>query len=309
MPRNGSADARTRTRLRVGGRAVEVTNLDRVLFPGDGITKGELIGYYRGVAPAMLPYLRERPANLQRFPAGIGRQGFFQQEMSEGAPDWIDSVTVRKEGGRVRHVVIGDAATLVYLANQACITPHTWLSPRDRLNQPDQLIFDLDPSADPSPALAEAAKALGALLRELELTPFLKTTGSRGYHVVVPLDRSMDFDGVRAFAQHAAEELVRRMPTELTIEARKRQRRGKIYVDTLRNAYAHTAVPPFAVRARAGAPVAAPLSWEELDDPEMHPARFTIRDLDGRLASGVNPWRDFRRRARSPSDAMRMLSG
>lgn len=283
----------------MASRSVAFTHLDKSLFPGDGITKGDLVSYYRAVGRYILPYLRDRPINLERFPNGIGRPGFFQQAMPHHYPDWIASVEVKKEGGRVRHVVVKDVATLMYLANQACVTLHAWLSRTRRPRYPDQMIFDLDPSDDAGNIVRDAARMLGELLRGLGLTPFLKTTGSRGYHVVVPLDGKLSFDTVRAFAQRVAEQLAHSAPNQITTSVRKQARGDRVYVDTLRNAYAHTAVAPFTVRARPGAPVAAPIGWDELDDPTMHPARFTIRNVLPRLDAGVHPWRDFRRRAKS----------
>jgi bifunctional non-homologous end joining protein LigD len=285
-------------RIRVGSRTIEVTHPTKVLFPQDGITKLELVEYYRTVSRWMLPHLRDRPINLERFPAGISRPGFFQQGMPDHYPGWMDSVSVKKEGGTVRHVVIQDGASLAYLANLGCITPHAWLSRRGRLQRPDMMIFDLDPPSRGAKRLKEMVRAVGDAVRDRGFAPFLKTTGSRGYHVVVPLPARETFDQVRTTAREIADELVRQYPRELTTESRKSQRAGRIYLDTLRNAYAHTAVPPFAARARAGAPVATPIAWEELDDPEMTSARFTIRTVLARLESGTDPWRAFRPRAK-----------
>jgi bifunctional non-homologous end joining protein LigD len=301
------AGATADTRVRVGGRAVAVSSLDKVLFPEAGITKGELIEYYAAVAPHMLPQLKDRPVNLERFPEGIARGGFFQQAMPDSFPEWIEGVTVEKADGTVRHVLVQTAATLVYLANQGCITLHAWLSRRDRLDYPDQLVFDLDPPDQDPEGVRNAARALGELVRELELVPFLRTTGSRGYHVLVPLDRREDFEGVRAFAQAVAGLLVRRHPKQLTTEGRKAKRGKRIYVDTLRNAYAHTAVPAYTVRAKPTAPVATPIGWDELEDRAMHPARFTLRNLGTRLRDGPDPWRDLRRRVRGLASARRLL--
>jgi bifunctional non-homologous end joining protein LigD len=301
------AGATADTRVRVGGRTVGVSSLDKVLFPDAGITKGELIEYYTAVAPHMLPHLKDRPINLERFPDGIARGGFFQQAMPDSFPEWIEGVTVEKAGGRVRHVLVQTTATLVYLANQGCITLHAWLSRRDRLDYPDQMVFDLDPPDQDPEGVRNAARALGELLRELELIAFLKTTGSRGYHVLVPLDRREDFEAVRAFAQAVAGLLARRHPRQLTTEGRKAKRGKRIYIDTLRNAYAHTAVPAYTVRAKPAAPVATPIGWEELEDPAMHPARFTLRNLPTRLRDGPDPWRDIRRRARGLASARRLL--
>jgi bifunctional non-homologous end joining protein LigD len=284
-------------RIRVGGRTVEITNPEKVLFPQDGITKLELVDYYRAIARRMMPHLRDRPVNLQRFPAGISRPGFFQQGMPDHYPDWIDSVLVKKRGGSVRHVVVQSAATLAHLANLGCITLHAWLSRRDQLERPDMMIFDLDPPTGSDKRLKGVVSAVGQLLRERRLVPFLKTTGSRGYHVVVPLSGRQSYDEVRSYAREVAEEMIRRHPRELTTEGLKRERGGRIYLDTLRNAYAHTAVPPFAVRARDGAPVATPIGWDELDDPGMTSDRFTIRTVLERVESVPDPWADFRKSA------------
>lgn len=295
MPKAGTASQR----VRVGNRSIVVTNPAKVLFPQDGIAKIDLVEYYRAIGPSAVPHLRDRPINLERYPAGISRPGFFQQGMPEHYPDWIESVLVKKAGGTVRHVVVENAATLVYLANLGCVTPHAWLSRRRNLDRPDMMIFDIDPPSGSAPPLKPMVRAVGDILRERGLFPFLKTTGSRGYHVVVPLPAKESYDTVRAFARDAGEELVRRYPRELTTESRKRQRGGRIYLDTMRNAYAHTAVPPFAARARPGAPVATPIAWEELDDPRMTSAHFTIRTVLARVESGVDPWKDFRKRAKA----------
>jgi bifunctional non-homologous end joining protein LigD len=279
--------------VRAAGRRIEVSSVDRVVFPDARLTKGDLIEYYRRVARWMVPHVRDRPANLQRFPNGIESAGFFQQEMPEHFPEWVRSVVVAKEGGEVRHVLLQDAATLVYVANQGTITPHVWPSRADRLERPDRMIFDLDPPGDAPEEVRDAALAVRELLEELELPAFVMTSGSRGYHVVVPLVRRADFDDVRAFARDAGDLLARRHPAELTTEVRKDRREGRILVDTLRNAYAHTSVPPYAVRARNEAPVAAPITWDELNERSMHPRRFTVGTVLERLERSGDPWKDI----------------
>ena len=297
------------TVVRAAGRSVEVTSLDRILFPEASITKGHLIDYYRRAAEWMLPHVRHRPANLQRFPDGIGSPGFFQQEMPAYFPEWIRSVVVAKEGGEVRHVMLDDAATIVYVANQGTITPHVWPSRADRLERPDRMIFDLDPPGEAPEEVRRAAFAVRDLLDELELPAFVMTSGSRGYHVVVPLARRADFDVVRAFARDAADVLARREPDTLTTEIRKQKRGGRILVDTLRNAYAHTSVPPYAVRARPQAPVAAPIEWDELRRRGMHPRRFTLKNVIGRLDKDGDPWSDIGSKAASLGAARKRLDG
>lgn len=276
--------------VQVGPHEVELTNLDRVLFPDRGLTKGDLVVYYQRIADRMVPYLTGRPLVLQRFPGGIDAPGFVQQHAPEHYPGYVTRATVEKEDGTVVHAVCDNAATLVYLANQGVITPHVWLSRTDALHQPDRLIFDLDPSGDDFEPVRRTAHAVRALLDDLGLPAFVMTTGSSGLHVVVPLDRSADFDTVRAFARDASTVLVRRHPDLVTDAQRKARRAGRVLLDVMRNTYAHTAVPPYAVRALPGAPVATPLAWEEVDDPDLHPRRYTIETIFTRIETAGDPW-------------------
>jgi bifunctional non-homologous end joining protein LigD len=282
-----------------GRKMVEITRPEKVLFPNDGITKRELVEYYQHIAPAMLPHLRGRPVAMERYPDGIESQGFFQKEAPPYYPKWIKTVSLKKKNGVVRHVVCDDAATLAYLANQAVITPHTWLSRVDKPNNPDQMIFDLDPSDGDFKAVCAAAKRLRALLEAQGLTAYVKTTGSRGLHVLVPLNRRAHFDEVRAFAREVARDLAGSDPERLTTDVRRSKRRGRIFVDTARNSYAQTAVPPYAVRARDGAPVAAPLNWNELENPRLKSDRFNVRNILDRLQRRGDPWKDLEEHAQS----------
>ncbi|HSL83627.1 MAG TPA: non-homologous end-joining DNA ligase [Thermoanaerobaculia bacterium] len=288
----------------IDGRTVELSNTGKVLFPDAGITKGDLVEYYRRVAPTMLPHLRGRPVSMQRFPDGIGGKRFFQKDAPDYFPDWIRFEEVAKEGGTVRHVVCDDAATLVYLANQACITPHVWLSRVEHLELPDRMIFDLDPPDASEKGLApvrQAARTVRDRLRELGFEPFLTTTGSRGFHVVVPLEPEAGFDEVRAFAHALARELAARQPDRLTVETRKDKRGDRVFLDYLRNGYAQTAVPPYAVRARPGAPVATPVSWDELSG--LDPRRYTVKNLFQRLGQKEDPWAEIDRHRKPLGDA------
>jgi bifunctional non-homologous end joining protein LigD len=245
---------------------------------------------------------------MQRFPEGIGRPGFYAKETPDYFPDWIERVEVEvlETGEKQPQVVVNNAATLVYLADQATITLHTWLSRAGRLDRPDKLIFDLDPPESFEDARA-AARSLRALLDELALTAYVMTTGGRGLHIGVPLDGRDDFDTVRAFARRAADLLAAREPERLTTETRKRARHGRLFLDYLRNGYAQTSVPPFTVRARPNAPVATPLSWDELDDPDLNSQRFTLRTLPRRLEEVGDPWADFYTRGQSLDEAKARL--
>jgi bifunctional non-homologous end joining protein LigD len=291
-----------KTKRSVGGRTLELSNLDKALFP-DGTTKGDLVDYYDEVAPRLLPFLRDRPLVVQRYPDGIERFGFFQKQVSEHAPSWLRRVRVRKEGGSQDLVVCDDRATLVWLANQAAIVLHPWLSCTADVRMPDTLVLDLDPATEDFADVRKAARLCRRLFDELDLPVFLKTSGSRGLHLVVPLAGGEDFDVVRSVAARIAAELARRHPRELTDEHRKARRAGRVYLDVARNAYAQTAVAPYSVRARDGAPVSAPIDWDELDSRKLGPRTFTIRNVLDR----ADPWKGWRRRKCSMERAGKRL--
>ncbi len=275
--------------MRAGRREVPITSPGKELFPG--ITKTDLCAYYRDVAPVMLPHVRDRPVSMQRFNAGIARPGFFQKDMPGGAPDWVRRITVPKHGGEVVHALANEAATLVWLAQINCITPHVWTARADRLDRPDRIVWDLDPSGEDEFALVRrTALELGALLRDAGARPFAMTTGSRGVHVVVALRRRHGYEAVRDAALAIADELVARRPDDLTTAFRKAKRGGRLFIDVNRNGWAMTAVPPYAVRPRPGAPVATPLHWEEREDDALRPDAWDLRSVLARLERDGDPW-------------------
>jgi bifunctional non-homologous end joining protein LigD len=277
--------------LHVGGHDIKVTNPDKVLFPGDGITKGELVDYYRRIADVMVPCVEGRPMTLQRFPDGVGSEGFFQKEASAYFPDWVRRATLEIGKGGIQHqVVCDDAATLVYLAGQAMITPHVFLSRIDKVRYPDKLIFDLDPPDNNFDTVRKAAKTLREALDTEGYPVYLMTTGSRGLHVVVPLDRSSDFDAVRAFARNFAEKLAAKHPDDYTIELPKEKRRGRLFLDYLRNSFGATGVAPYGVRAKNGAPVATPITWAELDDISSS-QEYNIKNIFDRMDKRGDAWK------------------
>jgi bifunctional non-homologous end joining protein LigD len=275
---------------------VDISRADKVLWPDDGITKEDLARYLDDVADVALTHLRDRPVTLQRFPDGISGDGFYEKKLPGHFPEWVDRVTVETSGGEQEQVVVSDARTLVYLAGQGCITPHTWLSRRGALDRPDLLVVDLDPSGDDLPALRRGTRHVGELLDDLGLVPFLKTTGSRGYHVTVPLRADEGFDDVRSFATEVADLLAEREPRLFTRAARTADRGDLVYLDVLRNGYGQTVVPPYVPRARPGAPVATPLDWDELSSTD--PRRYDLTGVRRRLAQRADPWEGMRRRAR-----------
>jgi bifunctional non-homologous end joining protein LigD len=289
--------------------SVEISHPDKLLFPDDGLTKADIADYYETVAEWMVPHVRDRPLSLMIFPNGVEREGFFQKNTPAHYPDWIRRVEADKRGGTVTHAVVSNADTLVYLVGQNTITPHVWLSRADRLRQPDRLVFDLDPAPGASfAAVRRAARNVGELLRETGLEPFAQVTGSKGIHVWTPLRRRATFEEVKPFARAAAELLAARYPEELTTEFRKAQRDGRILVDVMRNAYAQTAVPPYAVRPRPGAPVATPIAWEELSDSKLRADRWNVTNVLRRLRSNGDPWADIASFARGLSRPSKRLN-
>lgn len=292
-----------------GPYSVETSREDKVLFPKSSITKGDLIGYYERISDQILPHLTDRPLVLQRFPDGIGEDGFYQKQASDYFPDWIATKSVEVASSRSDQdlVVCNNTATLVYLANQACITLHPWLCRTDRLDHPDQLIVDLDPPSHDFEEARLASLQLRSLLEELQLPSFPKLTGSRGIHVHVPLDRRDDFDEVRSIARSMMKILADRHSETLTTEQRKDKRGERLFLDIGRNAYAQTAVAAYSVRPREGAPVAAPVAWAELERKGLQSCSFTIENIFRRLGQIDDPWKGWRRRARSLQPAKERL--
>src|SRR5229473_145925 len=257
--------------IAIGGITVPLSPAGKGLFPDDGITKEDLARYFA---------------------------------------DWIRRVAVDKEGGVVEHVVCDKPATLVYLANQACIEIHEFTSRADKLQMPDQMVFDFDPPGDKRFADVRRAAlwARDLLNGELDLTSFVRTSGGRGLHVHVALNRRADFDSVRDFAHRTAELLARRHPDVITTEQRKDKRGDRIYADVMRNAYAQTVVASYSVRARAGAPVATPLSWPEVEDDGLEPGQFTMATVRARLDRTEDPWAGFTDARQGLSEAEKRLT-
>ncbi len=294
--------------IKVGKYVINLSNEDKVLFPKYKITKGDLVAYYHDIAHIMVPYMKDRLITMQRFPEGIQHEGFFQKDAGDYFPDWIKTRRVKKqEGGAVDYVLCNNAATLVYLANQACITPHIWLSRSDILDYPDRMIFDLDPSGKDFGDVREAALEIKDFLEDLGLPSFVMTTGSRGLHVVVPLKRKDDFDTVREFARDVASYMAENDPDHLTVEVRKDKRHGRVFVDYLRNAFGQTGVAPYAVRPIEGAPVATPLFWKEVESAHLTPQKYTINNVLEKLKKEGDPWKGINKRAKSIREARKQL--
>jgi bifunctional non-homologous end joining protein LigD len=269
-----------------------ITHPEKLLFPADGITKGELAGYYESVAPLIVPHLRGRPLTMERFPAGIDGKGFIQKDVSKGFPAWLERVEVPKHGGTVHYPLINDARALAWMANQNCITPHVWNRRVPDLDHPDLCIVDLDPAHDDAAVLRAAALAVRDLLAEHGLASWVKTSGSKGFHIVVPV-AGTDGDAVATFAHRLGAELVRRDPRHLTQEFAKADRGGRILVDTGRNNLGATVAAAYAVRPRPGAPVSAPCTWDEVASGAVSPQTFTLRTMAARLDAVGDLWADL----------------
>jgi bifunctional non-homologous end joining protein LigD len=272
-----------------------ITHPDKVLCPDDGITKGALAAYYEAIAPVMLPHIRNRPVTMERYPRGIGAQSFWQKDVSKGFPDWLRRVEVPKKGGTVNHPLVADTRSLLWLANQNCITPHVWTSRTPDLYYPDICVFDLDPSVDAPDMLRTAALQLRDLLAELGLPSWVKTSGSKGFHIVVPIDGRTDTGSVAGFAHAVGTLLVIRDPKNLTQEFHKVDRGRRILIDTGRNGYSATFAAAYAVRAKPGAPVSAPCTWDEVESGTVMPQSFTLRNIADRMAAVGDLWGDIKR--------------
>jgi bifunctional non-homologous end joining protein LigD len=274
--------------IEVEGWEIALSNQDKVIFPRDGITKAHLVDYFRKIAPYMLPHTRNRPLTLIRYVDGIAKKGFYQKSVSDYFPEWLERVTVDKEDGTVTHPLANDAATLVYLANQAAVVLHVWVSRVPKVETPDLVVFDLDPADEDFKVVRKAALQTRAVLEEIGLVPYVQTTGSRGLHVAVPIVADLHYDRVREFAHDAAVVIAARDPKRFTTDVRKVKRAGRLFIDTGRNAYAQSFAAPYTLRAKDGAPVATPIAWDEL--PRATPQKWNMGNVFRRLARSGDPW-------------------
>jgi bifunctional non-homologous end joining protein LigD len=284
-----------------------ITHPEKVLFPDAGITKGEMAAYYEAVAPIMVPHIRGRPITMERYPNGIDKKGFMHKDVSKGFPEWLERVEVPKKDGTVHHAIVTDTRSLLWLANQNTITPHVWSTRAPDLYHPDICVFDLDPSVDDSDMLRSAALGLRDFLQELGLPSWIKTSGSKGFHIAVPLDGKSNMGEVSGFAHHVGAMLVKLAPDHLTQEFSKADRGRRILIDTGRNGYSATWAAPYAVRARPGAPVSAPCTWDEVERGEIGPRSVTLRLMSDRVAKVGDLWADMRKKKRSLTRAIEKL--
>lgn len=279
------------TKVIISNHVIEITHPDKPYFTPD-LVKSDLIHYYKQIAPIMLPYVRSRPVTLQRFPDGAYGEGFFQKDIPDYFPDYVKRVTVEKQdGGSTTYVLCNNTATLVYLAQQSCVTPHIWLSKLPKLHKPDRMIFDLDPSGNDFEMVRHGAFEIKAVLEKLELNPHVMTTGSRGLHIVVPIQQKYSFEEVRALASAIAQRFVQFNPKLYTTQLRKDKRGKLLFLDTHRNSFTATGVAPYAVRAREYGPIATPLTWQECAQKDINSQSFNLNNIWRLLDKRPDPWR------------------
>jgi bifunctional non-homologous end joining protein LigD len=296
--------AQPRVERRIAGRVISLSNLEKVLWPRDRYTKGDLIDYYERVAEYAVPYLEQRPLTLQRYPDGIDKQTFFEKELPRGTPDWVDRVTLPTPGGRRSHttfIVCNDAPTLVWLANMATIVLHIWTSRMPALEEPDFVIFDLDPGERCTlKTLATVALRFRELLRSIGLNALVKTTGGFGLHAIVPLASGYSYDTVKVFAEIVARQAAAELGELTTLQRTIAKRpQSAVYLDWVQVGQGKTIVAPYSVRARDGAPVSTPLHWTEVEAfsrrrtaiaPADEFAKFNIATTAKRLAREGDLW-------------------
>jgi bifunctional non-homologous end joining protein LigD len=263
-------------------RHVEVTNADKVFFPGEGITKGDVVAYYREIAPFMLPFLADRPIVLTRYPDGIEGKSFFQKDAPDWRPEWIRTITIPNDDGRdLDHFVVDGPDALAWIANLGVIPIHVLASRASALERPDWCVIDLDPKEAPFAHVVRLARAVRDLCRAIGLPCHPKTTGQKGLHVLVPLGAQLTHAQARTLGELLAAAVEREHPDIATTARAVSARGGRVYLDYLQNGAGKTIAAPYTVRPRPGAPVSTPLRWSEVDE-KLDPARFTIRNVPAR---------------------------
>lgn len=281
---------------------VRLSNPDRILYPGQGITKRDLAEYYAAVAGRILPAISDRPLTLVRCPRGQDEACFIQRRAGDSIPDAVLRVELPRpetdeqgdDAGPAVHLAVDSLSGLLGLVQIGVLELHTWGARRDRLERPDRMTIDLDPDETlPFAAVTEAALRVGEMVREADLTPFVMTTGGKGLHVVIPLRRTVDWDLLKATARGLAERMEAEEPKRYLAKASKAARQGRIYVDYLRNGYGATSVTAYSTRAKPGAPVATPISWSELE-AGVDPAAFGTTTVPARTTGETDPWASFR---------------
>ncbi|MCB0664863.1 MAG: non-homologous end-joining DNA ligase [Saprospiraceae bacterium] len=283
--------------MRFGPYSFKVSNQDKILFPEDEISKGDLLEYYMAISDYALPYIENRPIAMHRFPDGIAGKDFFQKDIPAYFPSWIKRIDVAREEGSIKMLLANNKATMAYLANQACIAPHAFLSKVPDLNIPDRIIFDLDPPEGRFDLVVAAAQGLKRIIESKGHTAFIMTTGSSGMHIYVPIRQEYSFEIVRDYAHMICTQLSGHNPELFTTEIRKEKRKGRLFLDYLRNSYGQHSIIPYGIRALPKAPVATPLLWEEIENLPEGSRTFNLANIFSRLDTTGDVWKGMQRHA------------
>jgi DNA ligase D len=286
-------------------KGIEPSNLDKVFWPDSGLTKGDLIRYFEAMSGPFLRGVRDRPLTLKRYPDGIEGFSFFQKNTPNYAPDWVPTVTLRAESARrdVSYTLCNSKRVLLWLANQASIEFHPWLSRAGHIDQPDFMVFDLDPPEGKFDLAVEMAFVMKEVLAEFGLSATAKTSGAKGVHLYVPLRRGANYPSVRDLAGRLGRRAAAREPAKSTTDIAKAGRAGRVFIDTNRNAQGQHIAAPYSPRARPGAPVSFPVDWSELG--KIRPEVFTIRTVPGIIERDGDRWRDLMPLPQSIARALR----
>ncbi len=280
--------------IKINQKKIELSNLNKFFYPQNKIKKKDVIDYYKKIADYMLPHLKSRALVIQRFPNGIEEEGFYAKEKPEYFPSWINNQVIElEEDGNQTLIVIEKKADLIYLVNQGTLVFHPWLSKIKKINKPDKIIFDLDPAANNDFSIVKfAAIQLKKIFEEKGLNVFVITTGSKGLHVVIPIKPMGTFNEIREFTKKIVKNLASRYPGKLTTEMRKKDRKGRVFLDYLRNSYGQTTVAPYSLRPLENAPIATPLDWSELSSLK-NSQKYNISNIFRRLGHKKDPWADL----------------
>lgn len=270
------------TELTLQGHALHLTNLEKIYWPKEHYTKSDLINYYHEISSYILPYLKNRPVMLHRYPNGIEQEGFFQKNFGKDIPDWIKTTEISHENHNIHYILIQNEATLLYVINLGCIEIHPFHSRITDANYPDFLILDLDPEDISFDFVIETALVIHKILDDVKIKNFCKTSGGRGLHVYIPLGKQFDYEQAKAIASSLALWTHQELPEFTSLERNPAKRQKKIFLDFLRNNWTQTVIAPYSLRAKLHAPVATPLSWDEVK-PGLNPLEFNIKTIPDRL--------------------------
>jgi len=279
--------------LKMGKISLHLTNQNKIFFPDDGITKGDLVNYYNSLSAFILPYLKDRPQSMNRFPNGINGASFYQKDVDvEKIPSWLKTEKIYSESNdkHIDYLVCNDTAALLYMANLGCIELNPWNSTIKKIDRPDWAVIDLDPAKNDFKEVVKTALAVKEIMDELETECYCKTSGATGLHIYIPLEAQYNYDSAKLFSEIIANKVVNRLPKTTSVVRTLEKRGNKIYIDFLQNRKGQTLASPYSVRPRAGATVSTPLEWGEVNE-KLSPSQFTIKNVLKRLDQKGDLWK------------------